>query len=258
MMVALAAPHPAEAQTRGQIRRARVLFAHGLRQYDRHRYQAALRTFTRAYQLAPAPPIVYNIAQCHVALGRDDRAIESYRLFLQLAPSAPNRAEIERKIRQLQAHLAAERSRQQQRIAAQVRREQAEIDDQEHGEGEQEQESHGGHVRLATWITLGAGVVVTGVGVLFHLDAVAKQDALDDPQLDCHRALGRCLDLVEAGDRSALLRTVLLPLGGAVLVTGVVMMIVNLGTDDRPEGVTFTVAPELALGGAALEVRGTW
>lgn len=261
VLIQFAAPSPAAAQTRGQIRRARALFDRGLRQYDRHRYEAALRTFTRAYQLAPAAPVVYNIAQCHVALGREDRAVESYRLFLQLAPDAPNRAEVERKIRQLERHIAAERHREQQRVAAEVRREQREIVDSEtleQAREDEEEAGRGGHVRLVTWITLGTGILVTGAGVLFHLDAVAQQDELDDPQLDCRRAIGRCRDIVESGDRSAMLRTVLLPLGGAVIVTGVVMMIANLGTEDRPDGIAFGIGPLLGPDVAALEVRGSW
>ena len=255
LTVGLGAP-PAEAQTRGQIRRARVLFARGLRQYDRHRYTAALRTFTRAYQLASAPAVVYNIAQCHVALGDEEHAIESYELFLQLSPDAPNRAEVERKVRELRAHVNYERRQQQQRMVAEVRREQERIVDHERVDTEREEARRGGHVRLVSWITLGTGVVATGLGLLFHLDAVAKQDELNDPQLDCSRALGRCLDLVDAGDRSALLRTILLPAGGAILVTGVLMMIVNLGTEDPPE--ELALSPSLGPGHAALEVRGTW
>jgi len=253
----VAAPE-AEAQTRGQIRRARVLFARGIRQFDRHRYEAALRTFTRAYQLAPAPPIVFNMAQCHQALGNDERAVESYKLFLQLAPDAPNRTEVERKIRQLEAHIAAERRRQQQQLVREVSREQERIADQERIEVEEEDDRRGGSVGLFTWITLGTGVLTAGIGALFHLDAVAQQDALDDPQLDCRRALAECLDIVETGDRSATLRTILLSAGGAILVTGVIMMIVDLGSEDEEEPGGLTLTPSFRTGEAHLEVRGTW
>ncbi len=255
--VTMAAPE-AEAQTRGQIRRARVLFARGIRQFDRHRYEAALRIFTRAYQLAPAPPIVFNMAQCHQALGNDERAVESYKLFLQLAPDAPNRADVERKVRQLEAHIAAERRRQQQQLVREVSREQERIADQERVEVEDDHDGRGGSVGLFTWITLGTGILTTGIGALFHLDAVAQQDALDDPQLDCRRALARCLDIVETGDRSATLRTILLSAGGAILVTGVVMMIVDLGSEDEEEPGELTLAPSFRTGEAHLEVRGTW
>lgn len=255
--VGLAAP-PAEAQTRGQIRRARILFARGLHQFDRHRYQAALRTFTRAYQLAPAPPLVYNMAQCHAALGNDARAAESYRLFLQLAPDAPNRAEVERRLRQIDAHLLAERRRQQRQVVREVTAEQERIADQERVEDEQEDESRGGSVGLVTWITLGTGVLTAGVGALFHLDAVAQQDALDDPQLDCHRAIGRCLDIVEAGDRSAMLRTILLSAGGAILTTGVIMLILDLGSEDEPNEPPLSVSPSLGRQYAGLQLGGTW
>lgn len=257
MVVVTVATPEAEAQTRGQIRRARVLFARGIHQYDRHRYTAALRTFTRAYQLAPAPPIVFNMAQCHQALGNDERAVESYRLFLQLAPDAPNRADVERKIRQLEAHIAAERHRQQRQLVREVSQEQERIADQERVEEDEDDGGGGGSVGLVTWITLGTGLVTTGIGALFHLDAVAQQDALDDPQLDCHRALGRCLDIVETGDRSAMLRTILLPAGGAILVTGVIMLIADLGSDDE-EAAELALAPTFGLDELRLEVRGTW
>lgn len=257
--VGLGAPAAAEAQTRGQIRRARILFARGLRQFDRHRYTQALATFTRAYQLAPAPPLVYNMAQCHAALGNDERAAESYRLYLQLAPDAPNRAVVERRLRGIDAHILAERRRQQRQVIREVTHEQDRIADRELVEQEEEEaDGHGGSVSLFTWITLGTGVVTTGLGALFHLDAVAKQDALDDPQLDCSRRIRRCFELVDDGDRSAMLRTVLLSAGGAILTTGVILMILDLGSDDAEESPELTLAPSLGPGLAGLEMRGTW
>jgi tetratricopeptide (TPR) repeat protein len=258
-VLVVAPPLPeAEAQTRGQIRRARALFARGIRLYDRHRYTQALRVFTRAYQLAPAPPIVFNIAQCHQALGADERALESYELYLQVAPDAPNRAAVEQKIRQLRAHIAAEQRARERQIAREVSREQREIADDEQVRAEEEDEGGGGSVSLVTWITLGTGVVATGVGALFHLDAVAQQDALDDPQLECSRAIARCLDIVETGDRSAMLRTILLSAGGAILVSGVVMMILDLGSDDDDASDELTLRPVIGPAEARLEVRGAW
>jgi tetratricopeptide (TPR) repeat protein len=256
----VAPPLPeAEAQTRGQIRRARALFARGIRLYDRQRYTQALRVFTRAYQLAPAPPIVFNIAQCHQALGADERAVESYELYLQVAPDAPNRAAVERKIRQLRAHIAAEQRARERQIAREVRREQREIADDEQVRTQDEEDGGGGgSVSLVTWITLGTGVVATGVGALFHLDAVAQQDALDDPQLDCSRAIARCLDIVETGDRSAMARTILLSAGGAILVTGVVMFILDLGSDDEEASEELTLRSVIGPEEARLEVRGAW
>jgi hypothetical protein len=270
-----AAPMAADAQNRRAVQRARLLFARGVHEYDQGHYRPALGFFTRAYELVPAPAVIYNIAQCHLSLGADADAARHFRLFLEQEPDAPNRAEVERKLREIDARLGQRRHRQREATLAEVRDEQQRIERTEHEEFRRtlrdeetvstpEEHHGGGHVHIATWITLGAGLAVAGVGGLFALDAASKQSDLDDPGLDCHRAVQKCLDIVDSGDRSATLRTVLLAAGGAALAAGTVMLVLDVGSDDREDSSTArahswaTLTPTLGPDVAMLEARGTW
>ncbi|MBI2894923.1 MAG: hypothetical protein HYY06_15310 [Deltaproteobacteria bacterium] len=253
-------PPAAEAQSRRAVQRARIFFSKGVRQYDRGQFQPALRSFTRAYQLAPAPAVVYNIAQCHLSLGHDSDAARHFRLYLQELPDAPNRREVERRLREIDARVAAQRRDQRLRAMADVRDEQERLERREVVDDELASSSgapRSGGVGAATWIVLGAGVATAGIGGLFAWDAAVKQSDLDEPSLDCSRSIQRCLDLVESGDRSATLRTILLGAGGAILTTGIVMLVVDLSSsdDDAPEAV---LAPRLGPGLAMIEVRASW
>ena len=64
----------------------------------------------KAAHLAKADPVfLYNIAQCHRQLGEREQAITLYRRFLAASPNAPDRPEVERRVAELEAELAAAR-----------------------------------------------------------------------------------------------------------------------------------------------------
>src|SRR4051812_46734476 len=80
---------------------ARKAFQEGKRYYNLNQYPEALEAFKRAYWNYEEPTFLYNIAQCHRALKHKSEAIDFYRSYLRNAPDAPNRAEVERIIAEL-------------------------------------------------------------------------------------------------------------------------------------------------------------
>jgi tetratricopeptide (TPR) repeat protein len=93
-----------EAPTTDVRDRARQLFRQGQARYDLGQYQEAVALFEEAYELAPAPLLLFNIAQSYRRLGRCPQALASYRSFVRLAtPETPERAEAETRIRALEA-----------------------------------------------------------------------------------------------------------------------------------------------------------
>ncbi len=59
--------------------------------------------FEKAYQLDPAPVLLFNMGQCHRRLGNNDRALFFYRRYLEQAPAqAPERHEVEQRIADLE------------------------------------------------------------------------------------------------------------------------------------------------------------
>jgi Mg-chelatase subunit ChlD len=82
--------------------RARVEFEQGLRALLARDYKAALKSFRAFVALAPSHPSgLFNLALALEATDHYKGAVEFYRRYLEAAPNAPDRAEIERRIEQL-------------------------------------------------------------------------------------------------------------------------------------------------------------
>src|SRR5688572_6262563 len=91
------------APSAAQRRAARALHDQALRNYEVGSFRAALDGFTRAYELVGEPVLLYNAAQCEKHLGRPQQAMFLFRRYLEAAPKASNRADVERRIAELEA-----------------------------------------------------------------------------------------------------------------------------------------------------------
>lgn len=88
---------------------ARAHFARGVELYDEGHHAAALAEFQRAYDVSPAPAVLYNIAQVHAALGHAVEAIDAFERYLveggeSISPS--RRAEVEDELARQRARIA--------------------------------------------------------------------------------------------------------------------------------------------------------
>ena len=77
--------------------------------YNLGRFMDALSEFEAAYLAVQDPPFLFNIAQCHRKMGHNREALESYRAYLRVSPSAPNRTEVQRHITELERQAHASR-----------------------------------------------------------------------------------------------------------------------------------------------------
>lgn len=89
--------------------------------YKLGRFAEALDGYTRAYELFPAPALLFNIGQCHRNLGQHERAVFFFRGFLRDNPSSPNRAVVEELIKESEAALERERIAAEQKAAEERR-----------------------------------------------------------------------------------------------------------------------------------------
>ena len=89
--VAVAAELTEEAKAQ-----AREKFSDGNAAYEQGDFRQALEDFESAYQLAPLPGFLFNVAQCHRQLGNYARAASSYRRFLELSEQGEERELAER------------------------------------------------------------------------------------------------------------------------------------------------------------------
>ncbi len=80
---------------------ARAHFLSGQSYYDEARYLDALHEFHEAYAISHRPGFLYNIGVCEERLGHSDAAIAAFEQYLREAPSAPDRATVEERLRNL-------------------------------------------------------------------------------------------------------------------------------------------------------------
>src|SRR5687767_6307991 len=96
---ALLVPMAAQAQpTEAQKREAKELNEKATRLYEVGRYGEAIEEYQKVYLLVDDPVLLYNIAQSYRLWGRPEDSVRFYRNYLRRAPSAPNRADVEKKI----------------------------------------------------------------------------------------------------------------------------------------------------------------
>src|SRR5687768_15876190 len=102
----LATAPAARADSRSD--KARAHFEKGTSFYNLAHFKDALGEFESGYLEKADPVFIYNIAQCHRQMGNIGEALRFYRTYLRSAPKAPNRVEVERRIKDLEAASATE------------------------------------------------------------------------------------------------------------------------------------------------------
>jgi tetratricopeptide (TPR) repeat protein len=86
-------------------RQAKVLLDEALRRYNAAEYEPAIESFKAAYALAPAPGLLFNIAQAYRLAGKGHclEAVRTYKSYLEASPSATNRDKVEGHLKSLEA-----------------------------------------------------------------------------------------------------------------------------------------------------------
>ncbi|MAQ14269.1 MAG: hypothetical protein CMN30_05680 [Sandaracinus sp.] len=85
------------------VQEARTFFQRGVAMFRRRQYEAAMQAFTAAHRFAPLPEIFFNMAVTAEKMGSLRDAMDYYREYLRLRPSAADRGHVEREIERLRA-----------------------------------------------------------------------------------------------------------------------------------------------------------
>ena len=101
-VVSLARPAAAAPPTPEDKAKAREHYQKGLTHYDIKEFPEALAEFKNAYRIVQDPAFLFNIAQCYRKLGQDAEALDYYRNYVRRFPTAPNRAEVDRRIQEIE------------------------------------------------------------------------------------------------------------------------------------------------------------
>jgi tetratricopeptide (TPR) repeat protein len=96
-------PALASAQTEAEKKaQARDLYERATRLYDVGKYGDAIGAYEQAYLLIEDPALLFNIGQAYRLWDRPEEAIRAYKNYLRKSPEARNRADVERKIADLE------------------------------------------------------------------------------------------------------------------------------------------------------------
>jgi tetratricopeptide (TPR) repeat protein len=99
VLSALLATTPAIAQTEP----FQEVFEEGIAAFQARDYETALQRFQRSYILSRRPELLFNIGLTLERVGRREDAIATLRQFVSLQPSSPQRADAERRIATMQS-----------------------------------------------------------------------------------------------------------------------------------------------------------
>jgi tetratricopeptide (TPR) repeat protein len=94
--------HAAPPLSKAQIVAAKTFFERGQQLYSDGKYEAAWIEFSSAYEIAPLPDLIFNLARCEVKMGRTKEAIAHYREFLAAVPNDPAAPRIRTEIENLE------------------------------------------------------------------------------------------------------------------------------------------------------------
>jgi len=84
---------------------AKKAYEQGTAHYKKAEWDLAIEQFEICQQNFPQPVFLYNIAQAHNKAGRPKPALEYYKKYLEAAPTAQNRADVEQIITELSAQV---------------------------------------------------------------------------------------------------------------------------------------------------------
>jgi tetratricopeptide (TPR) repeat protein len=107
VVVVLAVPVAASGQAPSAVEQSRIHHKNAVVHFNLDEWKEAAAEFKEAYRLHPDPLFLYNIGQCYRKMGEHAEALSYYRKYLRAAPRAANRAEVERRMDELEAALAA-------------------------------------------------------------------------------------------------------------------------------------------------------
>jgi tetratricopeptide (TPR) repeat protein len=257
------------AQTRAK-QTAETHYEKGMKAYTLGHFPEAIEEFEKAYEMRSEPIFLYNIAQSHRQNNAPQRAIFFYRRYLEADPNVKNRPEIEKRIKDMETQLNAQKEKERAGAtmtpapptAAQPTTPPPATapqpvptappvapapaaTDQITQPAPVESAQQGRGLRIAGMATAGAGVAAVVVGIVFGVHASSLHDqAYPAPPLgynyskDQDSKSYRTLEWVSFG------------VGGAAVVTGGVLYYLGLSAKNAPVAIAPIFAP--GAGGAAV------
>jgi tetratricopeptide (TPR) repeat protein len=211
----------AEARPPDQEAQAVAAYQRGIKFYNLGQFEDAIAAFKEAYLTTEAPELLYDIAQSYRLEGQGHctQALQSYRSYLRVAPTTPKRKSVEAAIADMEQCSRSEAPAVVEKAPAAA----APAPPTHVDTPPPVPEKPRGH----TW--LGPAVGGVGLAVAAAGGALFVWSRLDYNSLHDSCAPGCSTGAVDSAKERQSLGGVLLVAGGALVITGVVLWLV-----DRP------------------------
>ena len=242
------------AESRG-VQSADSHYKKGKKAYTLGHFPEAIEEFEKAYDIKPEPLFLFNIAQAHRQNGNLQRAIFFYRRYLDADPKTKDRADIEKRIKDAESQLAAEKERSLSPAAPApqpapapptvvVMQAPAPAPQTTPAPAPKSEGKPGRGLIIAGIVTGGVGVLAIGGGVFSGVHASSLYDEAYQGQYDSSKE--------QSSKTFRTLEWVSFVVGGAAVATGTILIIV--GATSKGESSTVALAPLLApgVGGASV------
>ncbi|PID38304.1 MAG: hypothetical protein CSA65_00790 [Proteobacteria bacterium] len=105
LLLALPASEAAAKPSRRAMREARRLYKEGQQLYERGSYSEAAKRFEKGYTYDRRPAFLINAAQAYRRDKQPERALEFYKVFIEVDPQSRLRSQVEGLIAELEAEL---------------------------------------------------------------------------------------------------------------------------------------------------------
>jgi F0F1-type ATP synthase membrane subunit c/vacuolar-type H+-ATPase subunit K len=200
------------------------------REYTLADFDAAIVEFKQSYEIAKAPRLLFNIAQAYRLKKDYESALFFYNTYLRAETNAPNREDVESKIDEMRRALEHERGgggggggKVEPPRPRPVGGGELPKPPPTAAELARERRTH----LIAGGVTMGAGVVVAGVGAGMLGLAASDASKLHDVAKNNEMWSSHFDDVYREGERSQTAGVVLLAVGGAAIVAGGIVAIIG-------------------------------
>lgn len=102
-------PAPAGSADENKAK-AKALYDKGIGHYNLGEFDAAIAAFKEAYGLTSAPGLLFNIAQSFRLKKDYEQATYFYTTYLRIKPDAPNRADVEARLQEMEQLIQAQKA----------------------------------------------------------------------------------------------------------------------------------------------------
>jgi tetratricopeptide (TPR) repeat protein len=228
--------------------RAVEAYRRGTELYNEAKFEEALEAFQEAATLYASPDFQFNIAKCYERLNKYEDAIRSYELYLRTAEDSGDRAVIEASITDLKRRI-------EERDAAAAEANKDPEPDPDTGP----KKPPGRALVIAGGALLGVGAAVALGGGLGFGIPVSRDNAILGEVADGNPdrlTFAEADALADQARQNQTLELVMIGVGGALVLTGAVLLGVGMSKKKKANTARLQVAPTWGRTGAGLTLSG--